>query len=165
MHGAAAGRGRADAGGGGGEAVAVDSGADQDDALGVDQPGGAGGGDDAPGGAGERAAGGRGAGDDRQHPAGAQHPLAGGENRPGIFRGLAARLLAAAAGDGQAGGPGGGVAWRRQRCRATWPAQDRGRPRDEAEDGPAGGYRRLGDRRASRRRRRRPGRREGRTCR
>src|ERR1700744_6290540 len=41
---------------GGDEAVAVDLGADQHDVLGVDQAGGAGGGDHAPGGVGKRAA-------------------------------------------------------------------------------------------------------------
>ena len=45
---AAAGRGRAGVRGGGGEVAAVDGGVDQDDVLGVDQPGGAGGGDDLP---------------------------------------------------------------------------------------------------------------------
>ena len=132
---AAAGRGRAGAGSGGGEAVAVDGGADQDDVLGVNQAGGAGSDDGAPGGAGERPAGGGGAGDDGEDPAGAQHPLAGGERGPGVFRGVAARLLAAAAGDGQPGGPGGGIAGRRQRRRVTARARGRGRPGDEGKEG------------------------------
>ena len=44
------------------------------------------------------------------------------------------------------GGPGGGVAGRRQRRRVTAPARGRGRPGDEGEDAPACGCRGLGDR-------------------
>ena len=51
---------RAGGGGVGGEVAAADGGVDQDDVLGVDQPGGAGGGDRVPGQVGELAAGGGG---------------------------------------------------------------------------------------------------------
>jgi hypothetical protein len=95
---AAAGRGGAGIGGGGGEAVAVDGGTDQDDVLGVDQARRTGCGDDAPGGVSERAAGGGGAGDDRDDPAGAQYPLAGGKHEARVLPGPAAELLFAAAG-------------------------------------------------------------------
>ena len=148
------------AGGGGGEAVAVDAGPDQHDVLGVDQAGGAGGGDHAPGGVGGRAAGSSRAGDDGQHPARAQHPLAGGVQQPGVPVVLAAGRAAAgaaAAGDGQRGLPGDRVAGGGHEGRAAGP-QPGGRVRngqrvpaaaagDEDEDVPPGGCRGLGDRR------------------
>ena len=127
--------------------------------LGVDQAGGAGGGDDAPGGVGERAAGGGGAGDDGEDPAGAQHPLAGGEQparRPAV---LAAgsrqpgpqQPATASAACPAAGSPGGEHrAGPPGRSRATGygtGAGTRCAVGDEAEDAPPGGCRGLGDRR------------------
>ena len=136
-------------GGGGDEAVPVDLGADQDDVLGVDQPGRAGGGDRVPGGVGGRAARGGGAGDDGEDPAGPQQPLAGGVQQPGVRAGrlLAAAAGAVAAGDGQPGRPGSRVAGGRQRRRAGGPLPVRGSAGGESEDAPPGGRGGLGDRR------------------
>jgi hypothetical protein len=122
--------------------------------LGIDQPRRAGGGDDAPGDPGEGSAGSGGAGDDGEDPAGAQHPLAGGERRPGASRGLAVRgpgpraaaAGAAPAGDGQPGGPGGGVARRRQRRRDSGPLPCRGGAGGQGQDATACGCRGPGDR-------------------
>ena len=96
MHTAAAGQAGGAAGGGiGGELAVADGGVDQDDVLGVDQASGASTGNRLPGQVGEPAVrcGGAACGDDREDPAGPQHPLAGRIEHPGpvVAAGLRAR--------------------------------------------------------------------------
>jgi len=126
MDAAAAGQVRGAGGAGlGGELAVADGGVNQDDVLGVDQAGGAGGGDRVAGQVGELAAGGGVCGDDREDPAGAEHPLAGGVQQPraGLTAGLrpGAAAGAVAAGDSKSGLAGVWVPGREQQVRAAGP--------------------------------------------
>ena len=153
--------GGAGGGGVGGELAAVDGGVDQDDVLGVDQPGGAGGGDRLPGQVGELPAGRRRlAVMTARTPPGrstrwqAAYSSAGSVVAAGLRRGAAAGAVAA--GDGQGGLPGVGVPGFEQQAgppgrsrasgraagsrRARSPATRAPRPGgDQAEDTPARG--------------------------
>ena len=113
--------------GGGGEVVAVDGGVDQDDVLGVDQAGGAGGGDRVPAGSASWPPGARLAVMTARTPPGRstrwQAAYTGAGSSPPPGSGRSSRPVAA--GDGEGGLPGGGVPRREQSAGAAGPQPGR----------------------------------------